>query len=124
VWAEWLEDVGRPESKTQRDRYRRTKETWYDHMDEQGRHPALPDPQHVEGYAAWLLKGRKLVTVLPGYWTPFSKFFEYLTWHEQYDHRYNPVAMAANNYDATRQIWDAHREYVSNGGVLPEDYKK
>lgn len=123
VWDEWLRAEGRPESKTQRDRYRRTKETWADHMANQGRHYALPTPKHVDEYTVWLLEGRALGTILRDYWPPFTNFFEWLLWSEQHEHRYNPVTMAARNYDTARTIWDAHREFVSNGGILPKDYE-
>lgn len=123
VWEEWLQVNGRPESKTQRDRYNRTKATWIDHMTKQRRHHAIPTPKHVEGYAEWLLEDRGLGTVLRDYWPSFTNFFEWILWSEQHEHRYNPVTMAARNYDTTRVIWDAHRVFVSNGGILPNDYE-
>jgi hypothetical protein len=122
VYGHWVENVRRPESKTQQGRYRRFGATWRDFVEFKGRHHALPTPQHVNGYAEWLLDGRAITTILSEYWTHLANFFEYLLWHDDHEHRYNVVAMAARNYDAARTIWDAHREYVANGGTLPEDY--
>lgn len=111
VWAEYVE--------ARRDRWSETYENiqvsrveraWKAHMDDRGRHHALPTPADVETFFEQKVADGASVSYLAGlHFSVLQTFFTWLVEHvEHTDHRYNPVLMTANMYEdgVTREIFD------------------
>jgi hypothetical protein len=111
VWATFCE-----ESEYQRsdaDRYRgrvdRVGGYWLEHMADQGRHHALAAPRHVERWAEHLLAEHSSRTAL-GYWTRIHRFYDWLRWHTDHPHVYDPTLLAIIEGSASERIWEVKLE--------------
>ena len=77
---------------------------WQTFMDDRERHHALATPDDVEAWSADLLAD-KSERRSHDYWLRVNRFYEWLRWHSDHPHRYNPVLMAAVEGEATRRVW-------------------
>lgn len=85
---------------------RRAARSWKDHVQGRGRHHALATPTDVETWCAELLEEVEVQTVYKSYWTKFERFYEWLRWHTDHPHVYNPFLMAAANKEAASTVWE------------------
>ncbi|EMA44282.1 hypothetical protein [Halococcus saccharolyticus] len=109
VWAEFINANGdRYKTEDTRQRVERAGEVWKDHMDGRGRHYALATPADVEAWASWMVDEYTVGYAYNGYWVRVDAFYEWLRWHTDHPHVYQPVRMAAADPDApaSRAIWD------------------
>lgn len=108
VWQEYYDQKLSNElsSDSSERRYRLTSESWNEHMDEQGRHHALAKPADVDSWVEVLLDEYTIKTATGNYWRKLNGFYEWLMWHPEYPHVYNPVWMAAAKDGATRKVWN------------------
>lgn len=108
VWAEWAAQA-RTAHTSQRyaDHLDRTARSWKGHMADRGRHHALARPLDVERWAETVLGRCQPRSAYQIYFTKLEAFYEWLTFHPDHVHCYNPVLMAAANHEATATIWDA-----------------
>lgn len=108
VWAEWEEQaLSTHTSQRYAELVDRTERAWKAHMDERDRHHALPRPLDVETWAETILDRCQPLSAYQIYFTKLAAFFEWLTFHPDHLHCYNPVLMAAANHDAAATIWNA-----------------
>ena len=77
---------------------------WKKHMDGRGRHHALATPDDVEAWCTDLLADKSERRSYD-YWLRVNRFYNWLQWHSDHPHRYNPVLMAAVEADAAGRIW-------------------
>ena len=82
--------------------------SWCTFMADQGRHYALATPDDVEAWSAQLIQSKSL-GVSNEYWRRIRRFYDWLQWHVDHPHVYQPVVMAAANGDAAATIWK-HRK--------------
>lgn len=85
---------------------RRAGRYWKDHMADRVRHHALATPDDVETWMETLLDGRTLGTAYNGYWVRIERFYDWLVWHTDHPHLYNPVLMAAAKGGAASTVWE------------------
>lgn len=108
VWTEWkARAVATHTSQRYSAHLDRTERSWKAHMDDRGRHLALARPLDVETWAETILDRCQPLSAYQIYFTKLEGFYEWLTFHRDHAHCYNPVLMAAANHDATATIWDA-----------------
>lgn len=78
---------------------------WKSHMQDCDRHHALARPRDVESWSEWLL-GQFGVDRSYQHWNVIEGFYEWLKWHTEHPHTYNPLHMAADAEDScARRIW-------------------
>ena len=78
---------------------------WKDHMDERGRHHALARPNDVEEWSVWMLDSFSVDRAYQ-HWNVIEGFYDWLKWHTEHPHTYNPFHMAAVEPESrTREIW-------------------
>lgn len=77
---------------------------WKAHMVERDRHHALATPADVEAWCASLLNGRSLRRS-HDYFLRVRRFYDWLYWHSERDHRHHPVLMAASECASAGRIW-------------------
>jgi len=110
MWAEFL-DVDRPHRYQNWDHYKtkleRAGRRWKDHMDEQGRHHALAQPDDVEAWSQSLLDELTEGTAYR-HWCQVEKFYTWLQYHIDHPHTYQPVWMAVAEHDdgAAGRLWN------------------
>lgn len=78
---------------------------WLAHMERQERHHALATPDDVEAWCGSLIDDKSLATAY-NYWVRIKRFYNWLVWHVDHPHVYDPVLMAAAAGGAAGQIWD------------------
>lgn len=108
TYDRYMQEVLLPEydSKRFRDSAKRAKKSWVDHMKDRGRHHALATPEDAEIWCEKLLNGDRTVgTCYEYYYNRIYQFYEYLKYHYQHPHLYNPLLLAATGYDSAREIW-------------------
>lgn len=108
VWAEYVdENPDRLTSVGGRRGHERAGRRWKAHMADRDRHHALARPADVETFIADLLDRFAPGTVYNPHWVRLEAFYDWLTWHADHPHRYNPVLMAAADPDApaTTRLW-------------------
>lgn len=87
--------------------------------EEVGRHHALPHPDNIEAYLAYIKSGgysikvteRTLNTVYYQHLSPLKTFFGWLVHHVDYPHIYNPVLLAAHADGIVRETWYWQTDY-------------
>ncbi|WP_254820860.1 hypothetical protein [Haloglomus halophilum] len=84
---------------------------WKAHVQDRGRHHALATPTDVETWCTELLVEVEPQTVYKSYWTKIERFYEWLRWHTDHPHAYNPVLMAAANKEAAGTVWETKMEF-------------
>lgn len=77
---------------------------WLDHMAERAHHHALATPEDVEAWCVLLVEEKTLRTAF-NYWVRIKRFYDWLQWHVEHPHVYDPVLMAAANGGAAERIW-------------------
>lgn len=78
---------------------------WKDHMADGGRHHALARPDDVEAWSQWMLN-QFSVNRAYQHWNVIEGFYEWLKWHTEHPHVYNPFHMAARDTESyTWEIW-------------------
>jgi len=78
---------------------------WQAFMDERDRHHALATPDDVEQWCADLLAERSPKRTYE-YYLRIHRFYDWLQWHTEHPHVYNPALMAAVEGEATGQAWE------------------
>lgn len=111
VWAEYVEETElyeRHSSQTYRNATERAITSWKEHMEDRGRHHALAAPTDVETWCAGLLAERSDQSVYSKYWTRLAEFYDWLRWHTEYPHVYDPILMAAAEFPegSAGTVWD------------------
>jgi hypothetical protein len=108
VWGEYLTEYLFERYSSERfvSTARRTGRIWKEHMRERGRHHALARPADVETWCMGLCEAYSLKTAYNCYWVRIEDFYEWLVWHRDYPHTYQPVLMAALESPAARAIWE------------------
>lgn len=79
--------------------------SWLEHMEERGRHHALASPEDANAWCEKLLDEKARRTCYEYYYLRVYDFFEHLKFSCQHPHLYNPLLLAAINYDAARHVW-------------------
>jgi len=113
VWADFmsmLREKGDHSDHVLRYTYHATEKLWKEHMDERGRHHALPTPDDVDSFFRAEMEKVTMETLYTRRYVPVSRFFGWLANHSGYPHAYNPVLMAAAGDGATRAVWDHRNE--------------
>lgn len=115
VWAEFEADkTAQFDTQATRDRYEKAGRYLRGFMDGVGRHHALADPEHIEGFLSALRDGevgrqshtRKLQTVYFEYYQPVEQFYTWLQWSAEHPHVYHPVLMAVAAGGYPREVWE------------------
>lgn len=106
VWQEFCDEYEYAQGS--HDRYEeevdRAGDRWRSFMESRGRHHALATPDDVEAWCADLLSDGS-VRRAHDYWLRVNRFYNWLQWHSEHPHRYNPVLMAAAEGNATSEVW-------------------
>jgi len=83
---------------------------WKAHMDERGRHHALATPDDVETWSEELLSQFSRDRAYQ-HWNVIEGFYDWLMWHTDHRHTYNPFHMAAcEPASNAREIWTRKME--------------
>lgn len=83
---------------------------WKEHIEERGRHHALAQPQDVETWSATLVDQFKIDRAYQ-HWNVIEGFYDWLRWHTDHQHTYNPFHMAAvESESAAREVWEYKME--------------
>jgi len=83
----------------------RVSKSWMDHMANQGRHPALATPEDVDQWCKSRLESCSAKTCYTTYFQRIYNFYEYLKADYRHPHLYNPLLVAAIEYDTANRIW-------------------
>jgi hypothetical protein len=120
TWTSYCDDVlfEEHDSKHMRQAARKAGGSWLTHMEKQGRHHALATPQHADAWCQKLLDGDRVRrTCYEHYFVRIYQFYDYLKQNHQPPHLYNPLLLAAIEYDTARHLWmfriDTRPEAVS-----------
>lgn len=83
----------------------RVGDRWKAFMDECERHHALARPKDIDNWCAEL---RESFSVRRAYehWLRVNRFFNWLQWHTEHPHVYNPAMLAAAGDSDTRVLWE------------------
>lgn len=107
VWQAYANEILDEDcSESHRKRTNRAGRRWKEHMAERGRHHALATPDDVDSYFGTILETNALRTAYMPYWVRLNEFYEWLLWHTEYPHVYQPVLMAAASGDHAPQLWE------------------
>jgi hypothetical protein len=74
-------------------------------MAQQSRHCALAKPRDVDEWCETLLDGRCQRTCYEQYFIRIYHFYNFLKTSYRHPHLYNPLLLAAIEYDAARYVW-------------------
>ncbi|MFB6206447.1 MAG: hypothetical protein ABEJ05_07985 [Haloglomus sp.] len=97
-------------SKRMSEEWDRFARRWKEHMTEQGRHHALARPDDVETWSEWLLS-QFSVDRSYQHWNVIEGFYDWLKWHTDHPHAYNPFHMAARkDGSSAHKIWQRKME--------------
>lgn len=88
-----------------RQKLERAGRRWREHMADRGRHHALARPADVEAFFADLLDELTVLTAYE-YYIHVSAFYDWLLWHADHPHLYDPVKLAAIEGGASRRLFD------------------
>jgi len=103
TWAAYRETVELSEGMSEE--WARFARRWKAHMDDQGRHHALAQPADVEAWSSNLLDQFSRDRAYQ-HWNVIEGFYEWLKWHTDHPHAYNPFHMAVSEPDSSaREIW-------------------
>lgn len=109
TWQQYRDGVFLPEhdySNHAQKTARTAGNSWLDHMSEQGRHHALATPSDVDDWTQNLLNGERTRRhCYEHYFVRILQFYEHLKTSYQHPHLYNPLLLAAIEYEATRHLW-------------------
>lgn len=115
VWDEYLEAGVLPDANHERvvEDVRRYGRYWKDHTADAGVHHALATPRVVESYSEWLVADKSPITACR-YWYRVDQFYQWLVTHADHLHVYNPVRMAAAEFNHSQTLWEW--QYEHHGG--------
>ena len=108
TWNRYCEQVlfERFDSDYIRKSARRAGDSWLNHMTGEESHHALATPKHVDCWCDKLLnKDRNRRTCYENYFVRIYNFYEYLKSSYRHPHHYNPLLLAAIEFETTRYIW-------------------
>lgn len=84
----------------------RTGRHWLSHMESRERHHALARPADVETWCATLVEDDdKSLSTAFNYWVHVRNLYDWLRWHVDHPHVYDPVLMAVAEDGAAGEIW-------------------
>lgn len=112
VWGEYVTETNlydRYSSERYKSDTRRAIKLWKDHTDDRGHHHALATPDDVNSWCRMLTTRASIMTVYNLYWTRIGEFYDWLRWHVDHPHCYDPFLMAANTFqnDVAGEVWRA-----------------
>lgn len=108
TWAEYRETVELSDRMSEE--WARFARRWKDCMDKRGRHHALARPDDVEAWSEELLSQFSIDRAYQ-HWNVIEGFYEWLKWHTEHQHTYNPFHLAARMEESSaRQIWSRKME--------------
>lgn len=94
------------DTKSMRQKARLAGDSWQEHMQDRGRHHALATPADANAWCKELLDtGSTRRHCYEYYFLRIYDFYDHLKTNADHPHLYNPLLMAAINYDAARQLW-------------------
>lgn len=108
AWEMFSEDALTDTSKhTRKTVYNRAYERWCDYCDRHGVHPALADPEDIEGWLAEeaAASDSTLKTTHDIRFRPLFKWYRWMAYHADWPHRYQPTIMAVLLGGTTHDIW-------------------
>lgn len=112
TWSHYRETVELSDRMSEE--WERFSRRWKGHVEEQGRHHALARPKDVETWSATLLD-RFTVDRAYQHWNVIEGFYEWLKFHTEHPHTYNPFHMAATESGSNaRQIWSRKIEKAND----------
>ena len=115
TWADYIAfKTADCDTQSTRARYEKAGRYFTAYMAEVGRHHALADPDHIDGFLRALRDGdigrhrhqRTLQTVYFEYFQPIEAFYTWLQWHTDHPHVYHPVLMAVVSGGYPEDVWD------------------
>lgn len=107
VWKAYTDDILDDDcSEGHWERAERAGRRWKEHMAKRGRHHALATPDDVDVYFETVLETNALRTAYMPYWVRLNEFYDWLLWHTEYPHVYQPVLMAAANGEHVPRLWE------------------
>lgn len=107
VWAEFCEEYEYDNGSSEhfKEAVDRAGDHWQTHMSGRGRHHALATPDDVESWCRVLIDEKSLSTAY-NYWVRVKRFYDWLKWHVDHPHVYDPVLMAVVTGEVADQIWE------------------
>lgn len=107
TWGEFVVREFFPDNNSYRSkqRARLAGRRWKEHMAGTNRHHALARPTDVETWCASLLEEVTVRTAYQSYWSLVEQFYDWLRWRTDHPHPYNPVLMAAAEYEHANRVW-------------------
>lgn len=107
TWREFCEahEYQHGTSEYFRDEVDRVGDAWCSFMAERESHHALARPVDVEVWCAELLDTRSERRA-HDYWLRVRRFYDWLLWHPEHPHVYNPALLAVIEGAAGGQIWE------------------
>lgn len=117
VWQEFCDEY--EYSQGNYDRYTeevdRVGDHWLEFMQDRGNHHALATPDDVEMWCAKIYREEDMsLRRSHDYWLRINRFYEWLKWHTDHPHVYNPALLAVNKGQVASKIWDKKVEKVRN----------
>jgi hypothetical protein len=113
VWQEFCEQYEYAQGDHERyeEEVDRAGDCWQEFMDDRGRHHALATPDDVEGWLVDLRReGPPSLRRLHDYWLRVDRFYDWLMWHTEHPHVYNPLLIAAADGGLTGEVWECKAE--------------
>jgi hypothetical protein len=77
---------------------------WKAFMEDRERHHALATPDDVEAWCAGLLTEKSEQRTYD-FWLRINRFYDWLLWHSEHPHVYNPALMATVEGEAAGRVW-------------------
>lgn len=107
VWSEYLREslYSSEKADSTKKRYKRIEGEWKAHMNDRGRHHALATTEDVEKWSEALLERLSVITAR-WKWEGINEFYDWLLWHTEHPHLYNPFLMAAARDGPSAVIWE------------------
>lgn len=108
TYDRYVEETYLPENNSERtlSRLKRARFSWFQHMEDRGRHHALATPEDAEIWCQKLLNADRAVrTCYDYYYNMIYQFYDYLKFNHQHPHLYNPLLLAAVHNESARKIW-------------------
>lgn len=109
VWQEFCEEYEYAQGDHERyeEEVDRAGDRWREFMADRGRHHALATPGDVEAWCVELRRGENSsLRRSHDYWLRVNRFYDWLKWHTEHPHVYNPVLMAAAEGGVAGEVWE------------------
>jgi len=120
TWTHYCEDVlfEQHESDHMQKTAQKAGRSWRNHMQDRNQHHAIATPEGANVWCQKLLDGERCRrTCYEQYFIRIYQFYDYLKGSCQHPHLYNPLLLAAVEYDEARYLWgyriDTRPEEVS-----------